>query len=105
MWIQNNLKLIYIVYNLYIYYIIDYLQLYIEFKDKLIQPYLDDELKDDYKTYCFYGGCFWYNLTFCYTLAKLVYPNYKFEIACSSKHLTVVCHEHKLVFNILYNNI
>ena len=45
---------------------------------------------------------FFYNLTFCYTLAKLVYPNHKFEIACSSKKLTVVCHKHKLVFDILY---
>ena len=49
-----------------------------------------------------YGGCFWYNLTFGYTLAKLVYSNYNWEIACSSKHLTVVCHEHKLIFDILY---
>ena len=56
-------------------------------------------MKDDYKTYALYGGCFWYNITFGYTLAKRVYPDYKFEIAYSSKHLTVVCHEHKLVFD------
>ena len=83
----------------------EYFQLYIEFKDDLIEPYLNDKLKDDYKTYCLYGGCFWYNLTFGYTLAKLVYPNYKWEIACSSKHLTVVCHEYNLVFDILYYDI
>ena len=67
-----------------------------------MEPYLDDKLKDDYKTYCLYGGCFWYNLTFGYTLAKLVYPKYKWEIASSSKHLTVVCHKHKLIFDILH---
>jgi len=80
----------------------DYSQLYYEFKDELIEPYLDDKLKDDYKTYCLYGGCFFYNLTFGYTLAKLVYPEYKWEIAASSKHLTVVSHENKLIFDILY---
>ena len=83
----------------------DYSQLYYEFKDELIEPYLDDKLKDDYKTYCLYGGCFWYNLTFGYTLAKLVYPEYKWEIAASSKHLTVVSHENKLIFDILYYDI
>ena len=83
----------------------DYLQLYYEFKDELIEPYLDDKLKDDYKTYCLYGGCFWYNLTFGYTLAKLVYPEYKWEIAASSKHLTVISHENKLIFDILYYDI
>ena len=83
----------------------DYLQSYYEFKDELIEPYLDDKLKDDYKTYCLYGGCFWYNLTFGYTMAKLIYPEYKWEIACSSKHLTVVCHQHKLIFDILYYDI
>ena len=83
----------------------DYFQLYIDFREELLKPYLNDKLKDDYKTYCLYGGCFWYNLTFGYTLAKLVYPNYKWEIACSSKHLTVVCHNHKLIFDILYYDI
>ena len=84
---------------------VDYFQLFIEFRDEKLKPYLDEKLKDDYKTYCLYGGCFWYNLTFGYTLAKLIYPDYKFEIAWSSKHLTVVCHEHKLVFDILYYDI
>ena len=83
----------------------DYFQLHIDFKDELLEPYLDDKLKDDYKTYCLYGGCFWYNLTFGYTLAKLVYPEYKWEIAASSKHLTVVSHENKLIFDILYYDI
>ena len=83
----------------------DYSQLYYEFKDELIEPYLDDKLKDDYKTYCLYGACFFYNLTFGYTLAKLVYPEYKWEIAASSKHLTVVSHENKLIFDILYYDI
>ena len=80
----------------------DYQQLYIEFRDELLEPYLDKKLKDDYKKYCLYGGCFWYNLTFGYTLAKLVYPDYKWEIACLSIHLTVLCHEQKLVFDISY---
>ena len=83
----------------------EYFQLHIDFKDELLEPYLNDKLKDDYKTYCLYGGCFWYNLTFGYTLAKLVYPNYKWEIAASSKHLTVVCHKHNLIFDILYYDI
>ena len=80
----------------------DYTQLYYEFRDELLDPYLDNKLKDDYETYCLYGACFWYNLTFGYTLAKLVYPNYKWEISFSSKHLTVVCHEQKLIFDILH---
>ena len=83
----------------------DYFQLHIDFKDELLEPYLDDKLKDDYKTYCLYGGCFFYNLTFGYTLAKLVYPEYKWEIAASSKHLTVISHENKLIFDILYYDI
>ena len=80
----------------------DYFQLSYDFREEILEPYLDEILKDDYKTYCLYGGCFFYNLTFGYTLAKLVYPNYKWEIASSSKHLTVVCHEHKLIFDILH---
>jgi len=83
----------------------DYSQLHIDFKNELLEPYLNDKLKDNYKTYCLYGSCFWYNLTFGYTLANLIYPNYKWEIAASSKHLTVVCHENKLIFDILYYDI
>ena len=80
----------------------DYTELYSEFRNELLEPYLDDKLKYDYKTYCLYGACYWFNLTFGYELAKLVYPNYKWEIACSSKHLTVVCHEHQIIFDILH---
>ena len=80
----------------------DYTQLYFEFRDELLEPFLDDKLKYDYKTYCLYGACYWYNLTFGYTLAKLVYPEYRWEIACSSKHLTVVCHEHQIIFDNLH---
>ena len=36
----------------------DYLQLFIEFREELLEPYLDEKLKDDYKPYCLYGGCF-----------------------------------------------
>ena len=36
----------------------EYIQLYYEFKDELIQPYLDEKLKDNYKTYCLYGVLF-----------------------------------------------
>ena len=60
----------------------EYFQLYIDFREELLKPYLTEKLKDDYKTYCLYGSCFFYNLTFGYTLAKLVYPNYKWEIVC-----------------------
>ena len=36
----------------------DYSQSYYKFKDELIEPFLTEKLKDDYKTYCLYGGCF-----------------------------------------------
>jgi hypothetical protein len=80
----------------------DYSELFYEFRCEILQPYLDDKLKYDYKTYCLYGACYWYNLTFGYNLAKLVYPEYRWEIASSSKHLTVVCHEHQIIFDILH---
>ena len=68
----------------------------------MFEPLVDDILSDDYKTHALYGPCFWYNLTFGLTLARKLYPEYKWECVSSSKHLTVVCFEKLMIFDILY---
>lgn len=73
-----------------------------KFREKVLQPYLDELLENDYQTYALYGSCFWYNLTFGLTLARKLFPAYNWECISSLKHLTVVCFKQKFIFDILY---
>ena len=75
---------------------------YIKFREELLDPLVDELLVNDYKTHALYGSCFWYNLTFGLTLARKLYPEYNWECVSSSKHLTVVCFEQKMILDILY---
>lgn len=75
---------------------------YDKYKQTVIEPYLDIERMKNYKYFCLYGGCHWYNPTFGITLAKMVMPDIKWKIIGGDFHTTVVSHDEKLVFDILY---
>ena len=75
---------------------------YDKYKQTVIEPYLDVERMRNYKYFCLYGGCHWYNPTFGITLAKMVMPDIKWKIISGEFHTTVVSHDEKLVFDILY---
>jgi len=75
---------------------------YTKYKNSIIEPYVDVERMKNYKYFCLYGGCHWYNPTFGITLARMVMPDIKWKIIVGNYHTTVVSHDEKLVFDILY---
>ncbi len=75
---------------------------YMDYRNKVIEPYWQDFLDSDYEAYCLYGGCHWYNPTFSYTLAKMVAPTEKWRVKYGRYHTTVVNDTGDKVFDILY---
>lgn len=75
---------------------------YMEYKNKVIEPYWNDYLDGEYEAYCLYGGCHWYNPTFSLTLAKMVVPTEKWRVKYGRYHTTVVNETGDRVFDILY---
>lgn len=75
---------------------------YCDYKEKVIEPYMNAERDKNYKYYCLWGGCFWWNTTFGLELAKMVMPNVNWKILQSNIHATITSDDEKLVFDILY---
>jgi len=75
---------------------------YREYLDPILKPYVTNYKKTHMDSYCLWGGCHWWNITFCLTLAKIVLPNEKWEIRSSEYHTTVVNEDETKIFDILY---
>ena len=75
---------------------------YQKYLRSVIQPYMDVERMKNYKYFCLYGGCHWWNPTFGITLASMVMPSIKWKIIKGEYHTTVASHDENLVFDILY---
>ena len=75
---------------------------YEEYKNKIIEPYLNAERDKDYRFYCVWGACHWWNTTFGLELARLVMPSVKWKIIQNDFHTTITSEDEKLVFDILY---
>ena len=80
----------------------DKYEIYQKYKQNIIEPYLNAEYDRDYRYYCLFGGCHWYNKSFGLTLAKLVMPMVEWRIIEGMYHTTVASLDEKLVFDILY---
>lgn len=70
----------------------------------LLKPYVNNYKKTHMDSYCLWGGCHWWNPTFCLTLAKLVLPNEIWRVRSSEYHTTVVNHDDSKIFDIVYYN-
>lgn len=75
---------------------------YQKYKYNVIEPYVNAEYDKDYRYYCLWGGCHWYNPTFGITLARMVMPHIKWKLIVGDFHTTVVSEDEILVFDILY---
>ena len=75
---------------------------YIEYRSNIINPYIVSNREKNYRYYCLYNGCHWYNNTFGLELAKMVLPHIQWKILISDLHTTVCSIDEKLVFDILY---
>ena len=80
----------------------DQFDAYEQYKYGVISPYLNVEKDKDFRYYCLYGGCHWYNSTFGITLARMVMPHIKWKLIIGDFHTTVASDDEKLVFDILY---
>ena len=58
--------------------------------------------KTSLRAYQLFGACHWWNPTFSLALAKLIYPNEKWNILRGNCHTTIVNKDATLVFDILY---
>jgi hypothetical protein len=75
---------------------------YEEYKDKILEPFVKHHKKTSLRAYQMFGACHWWNPTFCLTLAKIIYPNEKWNILKGHYHTTVINNEETLIFDILY---
>jgi len=79
----------------------EYLE-YEEYKDKILEPFVKHHKKTSLRAYQIFGACHWWNPTFCLTLAKIIYPNEKWNILKGHYHTTVINNDETLIFDILY---
>ena len=75
---------------------------YQKYKNSVSEPYMNIERDKDYRYYCLWGGCHWYNTSFGIELARMVMPNITWKLIEGDIHTTVVSDDEKLVFDILY---
>ena len=67
-----------------------------------MKPFIKKARENSYRTYCLFGGCFWWNSSFGLQLARLVMPNEIWRIRRSNIHLSVVNEDNTKCFDILY---
>jgi len=79
----------------------DFLE-YENYKDKIIDPFIEHYKKTSLRAYQIFGACHWWNPTFGLSLAKMIYPNQKWIIKRGDYHTTIVNLDDTLVFDILY---
>ena len=75
---------------------------YRDYLEPILEPYVNNYKKTHMDSYCLWGGCHWWNPTFCLTLAKLVLPKEKWKVRSSEYHTTVVNDDETKIFDILY---
>ena len=80
----------------------DFDEEYINYKDVIISPFIKHHEKTSLRSYQMFGGCHWWNPTFCFTLAKIIYPNENWKVKKGFYHTTIVNSNESLVFDILY---
>jgi hypothetical protein len=80
----------------------DFDEEYINYKNELIKPFITHHEKTSLTAYQMFGACHWWNPTFCLTLAKIIYPNEKWQVKKGFYHTTIVNSDESLVFDILY---
>ena len=74
------------------------------YKHKILEPFIKHHCTTSLRSYQMFGACHWWNPTFCLTLAKIIYPNEKWQIRKGVDHTTIVNLNMTLVFDILYFN-
>jgi len=79
-------------------------QKYEDYKNNILEPYINNFIKTDYRAYQMRMACHIWNPTFCLTLAELIYPEEDWYVVSSEIHTTVVNEDFSLVFDILYYN-
>lgn len=84
------------------YYESDLASQYMEYKNKITEPYIEACVEKQYEAYQCFCACHWYNPTFGLTLAKMILPNEKWIVLEGDKHTTVTNKKRTLVFDILY---
>lgn len=77
---------------------------YQKYCDKIMSPYINEMMKNNYKSYCFRGGCHYWNNTFCLKMATYIDPKEKWEVVSNHLHTTVVNKSRTKVFDILMYN-
>ena len=75
---------------------------YEKYKDEALEPFIKHHEKTSLRAYQLFGACHWWNPTFSLALAKLIYPNEKWNILRGNCHTTIVNKDATLVFDILY---
>lgn len=74
---------------------------YDQYCEEVMKPYIDYIMKNNYKSYCLYGGCHFWNKSFCLKMATYIYPKEKWEIVSNHLHTTIVNKSRTKVFDIL----
>ena len=75
---------------------------YENYKDKIINPFIEHHKKTSLRAYQIFGACHWWNPTFGLSLAKLIYPNQQWKVKSGEYHTTIVNLDNTLVFDILF---
>jgi hypothetical protein len=73
-----------------------------DYKDGVLEPFIKHYESTAMGAYQMFGACHWWNLTFCLTLAQIIYPNEKWRVRIGHDHTTVTNQDQSLVFDILY---
>jgi len=84
------------------YYCSENFDLYKNYKNEIIKPFIKHHEKTSLRAYQMFGACHWWNPTFGLTLAKIIYPNEKWIVKRGIYHTTIVNKNESLVFDILY---
>ena len=73
-----------------------------EYIDPILKPYLTKYKKTHIDAFCLWGGCHWWNPTFCLTLANIILPDEELRVRRSECHTTIVNKYDTKIFDILY---
>ena len=69
-----------------------------------MKPYIDEIMKNNYKSYKLRSGCHYWNNTFSLKMANYIFPKENWEVISNHLHTTVVNKNRTKVFDILMYN-
>ena len=75
---------------------------YEQYRQTVLEPYVNKQLEQHYISYALYSGCHFWNPTFGLTLAKLVCPTEEWELLISELHTTIVNTDRTKCFDVLF---